>query len=108
MHSTSVVTMAHKDKGHELYKEEKNAETCSLEEMEGVKEGAVLGSVYSLETFSTTDGPGICTTNISLQGCPKKCLFCCNPETQVLANPKQHPKFAINEEKRLARQRVLK
>jgi hypothetical protein len=78
MHSTIVVTMAHKDKGHDLYEEEKK--DTSLEEMEGVKGGiAVLGSVYSLEAFSTTDGPGI-RTNVILQGCPKSVSSAATPK----------------------------
>jgi pyruvate-formate lyase-activating enzyme len=64
------------------------------DEMEEMGEG-VLGSVYSLESFSTTDGPGICMA-FFLQGCPKHCLFCCNPKTQALADPKKHPEFALS------------
>jgi pyruvate formate lyase activating enzyme len=57
----------------------------------------VKGSVFSIDSFTTQDGPGV-RTNIFLQGCPKKCVFCCNPETQELADPELHPEYAMTDQ----------
>lgn len=46
-----------------------------------------LGVVQSIETFTTADGPGV-RVIVFMQGCPKRCLFCCNPETQKIVNAK--------------------
>lgn len=64
---------------------------------EPISEGGVKGSVFSIDSFTTMDGPGI-RTNIFLQGCPKKCLFCCNPETQELTDPEKHPEYAMTDQ----------
>ncbi|MBI9075027.1 MAG: glycyl-radical enzyme activating protein [Desulfatibacillum sp.] len=42
------------------------------------------GTVFNIQRFSTHDGPGIRTT-VFLKGCPLRCLWCANPESQVLA-----------------------
>ncbi len=41
--------------------------------------------IFSIEEFSTFDGPGIRTT-VFLKGCPLKCSWCHNPEGQNFKN----------------------
>ena len=41
-----------------------------------------MGRVFSIEEFSTFDGPGIRTT-VFLKGCPLRCSWCHNPEGQT-------------------------
>ena len=40
------------------------------------------GFVFDLQRFSVHDGPGI-RTLVLLKGCPLRCLWCCNPESQT-------------------------
>lgn len=40
------------------------------------------GTVFNVQHFSTDDGPGIRTT-VFLKGCPLRCLWCANPESQA-------------------------
>lgn len=39
------------------------------------------GTVFDIQRFSIHDGPGIRTT-VFMKGCPLKCLWCSNPESQ--------------------------
>ncbi len=39
------------------------------------------GIVFNLQRYSLHDGPGI-RTLVFLKGCPLRCLWCCNPESQ--------------------------
>lgn len=39
--------------------------------------------VFDMQRYSLHDGPGI-RTLIFLKGCPLKCLWCCNPESQSM------------------------
>ena len=38
--------------------------------------------IFNMQKFSIHDGPGIRTT-IFFKGCPLKCLWCSNPESQL-------------------------
>lgn len=44
---------------------------------------ASSGIVYNIQRLSTEDGPGIRTT-VFFKGCPLRCLWCSNPESQSL------------------------
>lgn len=46
-----------------------------------MKTDSIKGVVFNLQHYSIHDGPGIRTT-VFLKGCPLKCLWCQNPESQ--------------------------
>jgi pyruvate formate lyase activating enzyme len=47
----------------------------------GGEEGGPVGLVFDVQRCCTHDGPGIRTT-VFLKGCPLRCLWCDNPESQ--------------------------
>ncbi|MBI5551932.1 MAG: glycyl-radical enzyme activating protein [Desulfobacterales bacterium] len=46
-----------------------------------IANGGDSGLVFNIQRFSVHDGPGIRTT-VFLKGCPLRCLWCSNPESQ--------------------------
>ena len=42
---------------------------------------SVKGRIFDVQRFSVHDGPGI-RTIVFLKGCPLRCRWCCNPESQ--------------------------
>ena len=42
---------------------------------------STLGLIFNIQKFSIHDGPGI-RTLVFFKGCPLRCLWCCNPESQ--------------------------
>ena len=42
------------------------------------------GIIFNIQKFSIHDGPGIRTT-IFFKGCPLRCKWCSNPESQLKA-----------------------
>lgn len=47
----------------------------------------MTGLVHNIQKYSVHDGGGIRTV-VFFQGCPLRCRWCSNPETQPLANPR--------------------
>ncbi len=45
--------------------------------------GSLVGQVLNIQRYSTHDGPGVRTT-VFLKGCPLRCFWCQNPETQSM------------------------
>ena len=51
------------------------ADKAKLEQVEGI--------VFDIQRYSLHDGPGL-RTNVFLKGCPLRCDWCANPESQEL------------------------
>jgi pyruvate formate lyase activating enzyme len=53
----------------------------------------IRGLIFNIQRYSIHDGPGIRTT-VFMKGCPLRCIWCANPEGQVLK-----PEIFLNPEK---------
>jgi len=47
------------------------------------------GLVFDIQHYAVTDGPGI-RTAVFLKGCPLRCPWCCNPESQQPGRELKH------------------
>ncbi len=58
------------------------AKTLSLAERGALEQ--VEGSIFDIQRYSLHDGPGLRTT-VFFKGCPLRCGWCSNPESQMVA-----------------------
>jgi pyruvate formate lyase activating enzyme len=47
-----------------------------------MSEAGIAGLVFDIRRYTLHDGPGIRST-VFLKGCPLRCVWCCNPESQA-------------------------
>lgn len=57
--------------------------TTTLTPTESARLEAVEGIVFDIQRYSVHDGPGL-RTNVFLKGCPLRCGWCANPESQQM------------------------
>lgn len=68
----------------------------------------VTGQVFDIQRYSTKDGPGVRTT-VFLKGCPLRCQWCSNPESQQkYSQVMDYPNRRVISGKRMTPEEVLK
>ena len=56
----------------------------------GRRETSLTGTIHSLESMGLVDGPGVRAV-VFLQGCPLRCRYCHNPDTQPMTGGTKSP-----------------
>jgi pyruvate formate lyase activating enzyme len=62
---------------------------CECAEIHTAEESGPTGVLFNIQRYSIHDGPGIRTV-VFLKGCLLRCIWCCNPESQLV-----QPEFAF-------------
>ncbi|WP_272699588.1 (2S)-3-sulfopropanediol dehydratase activating enzyme [Desulfovibrio sp. Fe33] len=70
--------------------------------MSSLLDKKVAGTVFSIQKYSVHDGPGI-RTIVFLKGCPLRCKWCSNPESQL-----PQPELAYNRNKCLGLEKCVR
>lgn len=65
--------------------------TLTPEERTALRE--VTGTIFNIQHYCIHDGPGV-RTNVFVKGCPLRCIWCANPESQVA-----HPQLMYRADK---------
>ena len=73
--------LAEANRNSALVAGESHAGSPREEASEETRPEDVAGVVFNVQHFSVHDGPGI-RTNVFFKGCPLRCAWCCNPESQ--------------------------
>lgn len=107
MHGSSLATHSRlsleDDSAAKKYLSSPSLQSDDIEDLENIDWGVTheesdtaKGCVNSIETFTTTDGPGI-RNLVFLQGCSRHCIFCSNPETQYAIDTKKYPEVVMSD-----------
>ena len=61
-----------------------NTRDCTQSDIQAKDQSKPGGWIFNIQRYSINDGPGIRTT-VFFKGCPLKCAWCSNPESQAMS-----------------------